>query len=231
MVFSSSGQQPLTLRENIVETIRNMIYEKELMPGSPIREMELTKQLGVSRTPVREAFILLERDGLVVNHPNRGIYVREFNEQDISEIFTVRVTLENLAARLVLDKLDERHFAELEILIQQQKLAVDHEDYRQLGLLDWRFHFFFVELSGNSRLITYWKSIAAQYQAVIRYRATAYPDYDEHQILLDHQWILDAYRSGDLAKVFEANQKINERVAMQSTEGWRLQQLEMVTEG
>ena len=232
MVLSSLNQpQPATLRDQIVDQIQIMICEKYFPPGSQLREVELTKQLGVSRTPLREALILLQRDGLVVNHPNRGVFVREFDDQDIEEIFSLRVALENLAAEKVIDRLTASHFADLEHIIRQQELALDPIDRRQLGVLDRRFHYYFMELSGNSRLMTYWKGIAPQYQAAVSYRATAYPQYNEDQVLIDHRRILDTYRSGNARLVCEVNAEIIGRVAMQSTEGWRLQQLALAEEG
>lgn len=216
--------RPPTLREQIVNEIQQLIFDGELEPGDHLREQELTDRLGVSRTPLREAFILLERDGLVTSYPNRGIFIRLFDEQDINEIFTLRASLENLAAELIIDKLDDRHYVELEHLIHQQQLAIDHDERHRYGPLDRAFHFYFVSKSGNTRLMAFWQSIAVQYSAVVSYRARAYPDYDDHQMLIDHGAILEAYKSRDLSLVHATNEEIIARVRDQSIKGFQIQQ-------
>jgi len=215
--------KPITLRDQVVEEIRRAIFEGRLKPGDHIREQDLTQHLGVSRTPIREAFIILERDGLLVNYPNRGCFVRNFDEQDIREIFTMRAALENLAAELIIDKLTDEDFAHLRKLIEQQRLAIEQDDRTHLGLLDLSFHLYLVERAHNSRLTRAWQAISAQYVAAISYRASAYPDYDEHQALTDHEQILKAYMSRDLNRVMKVNHEINERVAHQCLQGLLIQ--------
>ena len=105
---------PVVLRDLVFDRIQLAILEKQLKQGDHIHEQELTQRLNVSRTPVREALVLLERDGLVTSLPNRGTFVRKYDEQDIQEIFTLRTALENLAAALVLPKLGAEHLAQME---------------------------------------------------------------------------------------------------------------------
>ena len=76
--------------------------------------------LGVSRTPLREALGLLERDGLVQNFPNRGWFVTKFTPAEIRDIFFIRSGLENMAADLIIDRLTEAEFAELASRIEEQ---------------------------------------------------------------------------------------------------------------
>src|SRR3954471_5557932 len=91
----------VSLREQVVQQIRTAIIEGRIKPNDHLTEMTLTEQLGVSRTPIREALILLEREGLVIAAPNRGCFVRAFSEQDVDEVFSMRATLENLAGKLI----------------------------------------------------------------------------------------------------------------------------------
>src|SRR5688572_3458655 len=98
MTFSQI--RAMNLREQVVEQIRTAIIEGRLKPNDHIVESSLTQMLGISRTPVREALILLEQDGLVVSYPNRGSYVRNFTSQDVDEVFSMRTMLENFAGEL-----------------------------------------------------------------------------------------------------------------------------------
>jgi len=221
-LITTESYQPKSLRDQVVMQIREMIYSREIAPGSYLREQEFTKRLGISRTPLREAFILLERDGLVVAQPNRGLQVREFNDQDIEEIFAMRCSLEDFAAALLVPKFDDSHAADLAYRIEQQRMAIEHEYRNQYGPLDWDFHYYLVSRAGNSRLESFWHTISAQYQAVIRYRDFAYPDYDMMNMIRDHTRILEAYKSGDVAQVEAVNADINRTVSAESIEGWRI---------
>jgi DNA-binding GntR family transcriptional regulator len=86
----------VSLREQVAEQIRIAIIEGRLKPNDHIVESQLTEQLGVSRTPVREALILLESESLVVSIPNRGCFVRAFSTDDVRALFSMRIVLENL---------------------------------------------------------------------------------------------------------------------------------------
>src|SRR5574341_1709889 len=96
--------QPVTLRDQVIEQVRIAITDGELRPGDHITESDLTEKLGVSRTPVREALILLDSQRLVEFVPNRGCFVRTFDERDVDEIFSMRTLLENFAAELILTR-------------------------------------------------------------------------------------------------------------------------------
>ncbi len=222
-LIKNSTYQPKTLRDQVVEQIRNMIYEGEIEPGSLLREQEFTKRLGISRTPLREAFILLERDGLVETQPNRSLKVREFNETDIQEIFDMRTALENFAAALLLPKFTAQHIATIEYMIEQQRIAIEHNNCQGLAPLDWAFHYYLVSCAGNSRLEGFWHTLSLQYQAVIVYKIHAFPDYDDKQMIRDHTAILDAYKSGELDKIHTMNAEINQMVADHCIIAWRQQ--------
>ena len=86
------------LREVVFENIRKAIIEGVLKPGERLMEIQLSEQLGVSRTPVREAIRMLELEGLVVMLPRKGAYVANISKKDLMDILEVRVGLEGLAA-------------------------------------------------------------------------------------------------------------------------------------
>jgi DNA-binding GntR family transcriptional regulator len=210
---SFSQIQPVNLRDQVVDQIRTAIIEGRLKPNDHIVESNLTRQLGVSRTPVREALILLEQDGLVVSYPHRGSFVRNFTAQDAKDIFSMRTTLENFAGELIIDELDESDYQHLEQLIETQRSAIAAGDFRQVRTTDMSFHHYLVNRSQHSLLIQNWQQIVAQIAAVLYIRAEAIPDYDEFHAIRDHSAILDAYRKRDFNALREVNKKINQRVA------------------
>ncbi len=204
--------QPVSLRERVAEQIRTAIIEGRLKPNDHIVEASLTQQFGVSRTPVREALILLEREDLIVSVPHRGSFVRAFNEADIEAIFTMRTTLENFAAELIIGQLTAVDFAEMEHLIERQRRYIDQGDFKQVRSTDMAFHAYLVNHAKHPVLYRNWQEIVAQIAAVLYLRAEAIEDMDEYRAILDHQTIVSALRSGDMDYLRAENKRINQRV-------------------
>lgn len=204
---------PVSLREQVVQQIRTAIIEGRMKPGDHVTEAMLTEQLGVSRTPVREALILLEREGLIIAAPNRGCFVRAFNERDVSEIFSMRITLENFAGKLIIDTLEKADIAELRDSIARQRLAIERDAFKQVRSIDMAFHQYMVSKSNHELLIRNWTAIVAQIAAVLYLRAEAIENYDEYQSIQDHTSIVDAYEAHDLEHLMALNERINLRVA------------------
>lgn len=211
--------QPLSLREQVVQQIRNAIIQGRIKPNDHLTEVTLTEQLGVSRTPIREALILLEREGLVVSTPNRGCFVRAFTENDVDEVFSMRMALENLAGQLIIDDIQNHDFEHLRESISAQQSAIDRHDFKQVRAIDMAFHEYLVKKSGHSRLIRSWMEVVAQIAALLYLRAEAIPDYDESQSIRDHTAIVDAYEAHDLDQLRHLNQQINHRVASECKRG------------
>jgi GntR family transcriptional regulator of vanillate catabolism len=207
--------QPVSLREQVVEQVRAAIIEGRLRPHDHITEAILTEQLGVSRTPVREALILLEREGLVVFAPNRGAFVRAFNPEAVEELFSMRTVLENFAAECIIEKVGERDITRLERLIAQQEEALEQGDLTSARSIDMEFHRTLVRRSSNRLLIRSWEEIVAQIAALLHMRQESNPEFDESRAIRDHQAILQAYRARDLAAVQAANRQINAQAAQE----------------
>jgi DNA-binding GntR family transcriptional regulator len=211
--------RPINLREQVVQQIRTAIIEGRIKPNDHITESILTEQLGVSRTPVREALILLEREGLVVAAPNRGCFVRAFTERDVSEIFSMRTTLENLAAKIIINQLQPNDFEYLYDSIANQRTAIEHNDFKLVRTIDMAFHEYLVTRSHHDLLTRNWMAIVAQIAAVLYLRAEAIVDYDEYQSIHDHTAIVKAYELRDLERLMVLNEQINLRVASECQRG------------
>jgi DNA-binding GntR family transcriptional regulator len=205
--------QSVNLRELVVEQIRRAIIEGRLRPNDHIVENALTSQLGVSRTPVREALILLERDGLIVSYPHRGSFVRDFSVQDVEEIFTMRITLENFAGERIIQTLTSADYEALDELVQRQQNAIEAADFKAVRSIDMSFHEYLIEQANHVLLKRNWRQIVAQIAAVLYLRAEVIVNYDEYLAIRDHKAIIDAYRQRDLEALFEVNTRVNRRVA------------------
>jgi DNA-binding GntR family transcriptional regulator len=205
--------RPLNLRDQVAEQIRTAIIEGRLKPNDHISENALTDELGVSRTPIREALIILEREALIVSVPHRGCFVRAFTEEDVAALMTMRTTLENFAAELNIQQLTDADYIHLDTLIEMQRRYIEQGDFKQVRSTDMSFHQFLINYTNHPLLMRSWQSIVAQIAATLYLRADAQPGYDEYEAIRDHQKIVEAYRARDLARVMAENRRINARVA------------------
>ena len=130
------------LRESIAESIRDSIINGKIKPGERLLEPNVAKLLGVSRTPVREAFFQLESEGLVEVMPRKGAVVSEISIKDATELYSVRSVLEGLAAKLAVANITASKIEELkninELLIKHTKKESDN--FREITALNNQFH-------------------------------------------------------------------------------------------
>ncbi len=151
--FITRGFSPQVLTDQISRVLTESILDGDLEPGTQLLEMDLQQELGVSRSPLREAFRDLEKKGLVVILPRRGAFVKEITARDVQENFPVRGNLEGLAARLAYGRLNPQDLATMRTALEAMKRAgrsQDREAYRQNHQL---FHDIFIDACDNRLLI------------------------------------------------------------------------------
>jgi len=141
------------LRQSVVlPALREAIVEGDLVAGERLSETDLARRLGVSRTPVREALGVLERERLVTVVPRLGAFVRTVTEDDVDEIYVVREALEVLATRLAVERVTPVGLALVDESVAVMRAAVECNDHRAyVEELD-RFYALIMKLSGNSTL-------------------------------------------------------------------------------
>ena len=113
------------IADEIYEKLKKSIINLEIEPGQPLTESALTKSLGVSRTPIREALHMLERDQLVERSHNKGYIARGISEQDMSEIFEVRAVLESWLAGKAAEEISDENLAVIDTCLKQAKALYD----------------------------------------------------------------------------------------------------------
>jgi DNA-binding GntR family transcriptional regulator len=205
---------PRTLRDEVVDMIRDAIVSGKLRPGERLKENDIAADMSVSRSPVREAFRQLEQEGLVESIPNQGTFVSVLQPDDVREIFTLRATLEDLACVTVVEqhKLGPADFEQLEAYIEQQRAAVKVQDFDRLTKLDTEFHEFICHKSGFDRLLKMWRSLRGQIQVLLYQRFHRF-EWVPETVDTDHTALSAALRQGDVQRCFEINREVNTRVA------------------
>jgi DNA-binding GntR family transcriptional regulator len=146
MIFMKS------LREQVYEFLRKELTEGKLLPGSSVNLTEISKQLGISKTPLRDALIQLESEGFVTISPRRGIYVNRLTIDEIRHIYEIVGSLEATALLSTFDRLDKSHTDRMRQLNVAIKNALDKRDYSTYYERNIDFHNVFLELSDNETL-------------------------------------------------------------------------------
>lgn len=142
----------LSLKDQVYRRLRDAIAEGVLAPGDRLVEQELAEQLGVSRTPVREALQKLANEGLVSMLPRRGVVVESLSADDVDEIFRIREVLEGLAGYLAATRADEAVLAHMDAIVAESAAANQKGDEEAVVELNRRFHELVVAASKSARL-------------------------------------------------------------------------------
>lgn len=152
-IFKPIGQEIFKpVRDIVFEELRNAIFKGELKPNQRLIEEDIAKQMGISRTPVREALRMLENEGLVMHVPRRGVLVTGFSDEDIDEIYKIRGVLEGLAASLAVDRITNKEINELENILRDMKTLINEGKFNKLMELHNRFNYVLTRACRSPRL-------------------------------------------------------------------------------
>ncbi len=149
----------VSLTKEVTERLRRAILTGELAEGVSLPEAQTAAKFGVSRVPVREALVELERQGLVQFEPNGRARVRPFTDEDEAEILSLRASLQTMAARLAAAKLTDADIGRLEAILAKAKETRDLTDF---SALDTAFHDEIVAVARHKRLTSVWTDLRAQ---------------------------------------------------------------------
>ncbi|UCG39006.1 MAG: GntR family transcriptional regulator [bacterium] len=142
-----------TLREQIASSLRESIIKGELHPGQKLTEPELADRLGISRTPIREAFRQLESEGFLTVIPRRGAVVSSISQEEIEDFYEIKSLLEGYAARIAASRITARDIEKLEKLNDQLLELARQEDVEAFFRKNNEFHNTFIALCGNDKLL------------------------------------------------------------------------------
>jgi DNA-binding GntR family transcriptional regulator len=177
--------------------LKHRIQGGQLQPGQRLVERSLCAELGMSRTPVREALKILTAEGLVTTRPRRGMLVSELSAEEVGEIFEFGMVLEAFIASLAAKKARQKHIKALNkiIILMINSLASPRPDRSLYMELDRRFHIEIATAAGNKRLAAMLKQTMDN--RVLHQTFGHYGEKDCELSLLQHQTILRAIENGD----------------------------------
>ncbi|KHM52295.1 MAG: GntR family transcriptional regulator [Anaerovibrio sp.] len=210
------------LREVVCETLRDAIRKGKLKPGERLMESQLAEDLGVSRTPVREAIRKLELEGYVIMMPRRGTYVANLSIRDVNEVFEIRTSLDSLASGLAAERITDEELERLQRLLVAIGGYIEENDMDKIVECDTEFHDLLYQASRNSRLVGIIFNLREQ---LTRFRSTsmAFPGRLK-ATLEEHRRIVEAIAQGDVAEAraaAEYHMEKSEQTLLESMEAMK----------
>jgi DNA-binding GntR family transcriptional regulator len=198
------------LSKKVYRILKERIIKGDLAQGSKFLEAKIAKQLGISRTPVREAMRELAAEGFVKISPNQGAVINNISIEDVQEVLQIRAVLEGLAAKLAATKITKGKIKELESFNKNMEEFINKNDILDFIKESEKFHELILDIYGNSRLIQIRKNL---YDQIHRYRSISLnipgrPKY----ALEEHKKITEALKQGDSAKADELSKIHIEKV-------------------
>jgi DNA-binding GntR family transcriptional regulator len=176
------------IRDGIYQSLREWIVRGDLEPGEKIKDKELAVQLGVSRTPVREALRKLQDEGLVETAANRWTQVASLTIRDAERIYPIIQKLEELALALAFSKLSKQHIRSMKNSNSQLKVALSRNDSHAAMAADATFHQILIDAADNSELTTILEQLKVKYKRIeLAYFSNAdllLASFEEHQMLI-----------------------------------------------
>lgn len=185
------------LREWAYRRVREMIITGELPPGADIHEGRLCAQLGISKSPLREALRQLAQDGLVIATSNRGSHVSVLTEEDIVEIYALRRTIEEMAVRLAAGRINPEQVAVLEANVAAMERRKREGDVREFAELDVTFHVEIARIAGHRRLLRVEESLQTEFLRLFIQQIAAWGDEAEMDAVRHHRAIVAALAAHD----------------------------------
>jgi DNA-binding GntR family transcriptional regulator len=179
--------------EDVYERVRNAILDGELAPGAVMSQVALAEELGISRTPLREALRMLQSEGLVEGEPNRRVRVAPMTPADLEELYVLRVTLEAEAVRLSVPRMTSSDLARMEGHIAEMAHYASAHDYRGWVVPHSKFHRTLTQHAGERINFV----LGQMFDHAERYRRLHIGHGPSAWATAQHRDILDACKSGD----------------------------------
>lgn len=194
-----SNSLPMLLEQEI----ERVILGGEFTPGDHINEKELALRFGISRGPVREALRSLDSSGLVEQVPNRGVFVRTLTAKEACDVYDVRAVLFGLAGKMLAERICDADIAKLKAFVSDMDTAVAADDFETYVKINFAFHEFIVEGTGNPTLAQQYLTLVKQLRLYrTRSLMLGHSMHDSH---LEHHAMVDAIAARDPDRALAAH--------------------------
>lgn len=195
----------LPLRDEVFNTLRERILKGVYKPGERLMEIHLADQLGVSRTPIREAIRMLELEGLVKMVPRKGAQVAKISKEDLQDVLEVRKALDTLSVKLACERITEDEIKLLNNSEREFEKALASKDVREIAEADVAFHDVIHSATKNGRLKSMISNLA---ERIYRYRFEYIKQQSDggQTLMLEHREIMRCIESRDVESAVKATE-------------------------
>ena len=195
MKMEENTNEYLPLRDVVFNTLRESILKGEMKPGERLMEIHLADNLGVSRTPIREAIRKLELEGLVTMIPRRGAEVEQISPKGLQDVLEVRQALDALAMELACERITQEEIRRLRHACDRFREVTRTRDAVQIAQADVELHDIIVQAGGNERLA---QMVGNLSQQMYRYRLEYIKDISQHgRLIEEHEEIFRCVSTRD----------------------------------
>lgn len=202
--------------DEICNYLRNAILSLAFKPGDQINESQLMKDFDVSRSPIREAFRILEGEGLIERISRRGVFVKKITLKEIAEKYSVRATLESLAAELSAPLMCDEKIEQLKSINHKMKESCQEQDFKKWSIQNNKFHKIFIKTANNRELEKVLKTIRVNARWLGLTDLGLFTDKyyqgfsDEHEIIIEAFTRKDPVLSSETVKkhILSAGEKV-----------------------
>lgn len=206
MPLNNKTVKELPLKEKAYNLIKDKIIKCELMPGSDLSEVQIAEELGISRTPVREAILRLNQEKFVTIYPRKGMIVSPISAKDIHEVLQAREMIETQVAKLACKNMSKEYLLSLKERFEEIEINLDRSNYMKYFDLDIEFHKYIITSGNNNHLIRFMNEIYdLDYR--IRVMSTLEIDDIEKRSRPEHFAIIDALISKDEKQIEQTIKK------------------------
>lgn len=192
-----------SLGDQVYHELKRLILDGDFRAGERIREADVTSRLGVSRTPVREAFRRLQSDGLLEFEAQRGVIVAELDRQEVAELYAMRQHMEGFAARCAAQHATESEIQALEYILEQTR--VTDAEVHQFNQINWELHYAIYSAAHNRFLIRAFDALSTSMSLL---QGAKYIPPGRPEVLYEeHRQIVEAIKTRDPDAADEAAQR------------------------
>lgn len=193
------SQEKETLKEWVIKEIKAAIIDGRLKSQERVNESKIAEEMGLSKSPIREAVQELVKDGILVSEPFKGAVVRGLTRKEAYELYSLRSVLESFAIDLINKPVPPEELKHLETIVHDMREAARRSDLDAMIELDLKFHHFIVSLSDHQLLLEIWKRIYGRISMYMGQKSRFFDNLDEDAAL--HERLFEKISKGDLRNI------------------------------
>jgi len=196
-----SKREPKVISHEVAQDIKKAIIKGLIKPGEKINETKIAKDMGISRSPVREALQELKKEGVVINIPYKGTYVNLLGKKDVEDIYVVRGLLESYAVEFLIKNKNEAIIELLRKNVRDIEKCVTKKQKKELVKSDLQFHRNICYFTKNQKLINIWEGFQSQIEILITLESGFYERFN--LLVTEHRELLSLILDGETRKAQE----------------------------